>query len=459
MSNLNEQEEFEFRHRAEQEAQHAPQPSSKPKWEDAGLLSKINDFNWVTHEPIKKDPARTPIEPSVAENFAYPSGVTSTALIQGFKALTGHPDKAGMAGDMADALSGRAKSAPQQLEELGLHPIASHAVGIPLQGLTDPMAGFTGKPVEAALSPVGEFIKNRLKGLSTAAAKVHLRPTPAVKQALGEEGLDAAANEAMEQGAIRPFTKASTTADNLDAITDKLGFDKGEMLRNSDAVVDPAAIAERAHNEVAAPMLANSEKEAAGAAMGRKLNRFVDKYAPEMPVSQLDEVKQAAQSGVNYMATSPQAVAGQEAQRGWANVLRKGVEEAVPEVAPINQELHSLYNAQAMAGRTGALQNGGGLMGHMTDVAHGVNAARDISDGKILGPAMAIGRAITKGRVSSTVAAGARAAAGMAPGATNLVAKTIANRMALKSKGELQQDLIDQQTNPQAQDELKRSQQ
>jgi hypothetical protein len=423
-----------------------------------------------------------------------------------------------------------------------------------------------GAAIGKVLSPVADAISKRLKGTGVEAAKLHLRPTAGMKGAIGEQGLDDAAEESLKAGAIQPFSKAKTTAQNLDNLAEELGAVKGDIVNNSTAKIDPTEVAATAHNRIVKPMLSNSETEAAGEAMARRLEGFVDKYAPEgqatpgrpttitrhsqfipkepvtdfsagygetttipdatglvdaqvgepvthyripeasppyatdprtglpvkqlverriegnapvaapsMSVEQLDAVKQAAQAKNNYMATSPQAVARQQAGRDWANVVKEAVEKAEPDVIPANRALHNIYNAQDMAGRTANhANNGGGLMGHMTDVGVGMNAVHDAAQGRILGPTMAVARAISKGRVSSTLAAGAYGAGSAleqaGAKAVNPIAQAISSRLGYSSPREnqpqstpkdpasIRQTLIDQQTSPAAQQALKDSQ-
>jgi hypothetical protein len=134
--------------------------------EPGGFLAKAKELasDFLTgHRPYEKN---APIEPSIAQNLGYLGGVASTGLIQGAKALAGK----GSMDDMKEAIAGRAKSAPQQLQESGVSPTMSYVAGIPLQIATDPMAEFSAAPFKGALSagktavsPVAEYIGNRVK--------------------------------------------------------------------------------------------------------------------------------------------------------------------------------------------------------------------------------------------------------------------------------------------------------
>jgi len=125
---------------------------------------------------------------------------------------------------------------------------------------------------------------------------------------------------------------------------------------------------------------------------------------PQIPASVLEGEKMATQGNINYLA-DPKAK--QAAQMGWASVQKTGVENSLDDTV-FNQSkniYHNLANAQLMASKTGALQNGG-LMNHIVDTGVGMEAVEDLLHGSTKGLGLGIARMVTKGRVASTVAVG-----------------------------------------------------
>lgn len=462
--------------------------SADKTWDDASLLSKITDFNWLTHERLKKDPSREPIEPSIGKNLAYAGNLVATGAIQGAKELA---SGTGNMKDVRAALAGDGKSAPQQLEEAGLPPAAAYGLGIPLQVVTDPMAGFTAPALAKALQPVadkatnvGRAIADRLRRTGVSAAVRHLRPTPAVARSLGKEGLQDVGEEALRSGAIRPFQKVESTAGRLEDLADEVGRLKGDLVENSGAMVDPQVLAGNVQKNVITPLERTTiGKGPAQAIRERVTNLVKDVGDGPVPAARIEAEKMAEQGSINWL-TEPKLNSG--AVRGYSSELRQAVEDAMggdPAFLAAKKSYGNIAEGLGMASRTAGLTDGGtGLMGHIADTATAMEGIKGLATGNPVQALTPVARAISKGRVASTVATGAYGAGGLVQKAAERltpVAQAIAARtgaavrfpqsrprgdqpentpQAPRSPESLRQDLVDQQTDPAAQEELKRSQ-
>lgn len=120
-----------------------------------------------------------------------------------------------------------------------------------------------------------------------------------------------------------------------------------------------------------------------------------------MSASQVEAEKSAVNDNINWKQDTDARIGG---QRGWSRVLKEAGEDAVddPNFTRVKDAYGNLANASSMADRTGSLTDGGGLLGHLTDVGVGTEALREIANGNPAGLAVAGVRAATKGRLSSS---------------------------------------------------------
>jgi len=123
-----------------------------------------------------------------------------------------------------------------------------------------------------------------------------------------------------------------------------------------------------------------------------------------MSPAELEAEKMAVQNNINYKV-DPNSK--NEAMQGWARTLKEGSESAIndPAFIPSKRAYGNLKSAQLMADRTASLaDSGNGLLGHLTDVGVGTEALHEIASGNPAGFAIAGGRALTKGKMSASLA-------------------------------------------------------
>lgn len=106
----------------------------------------------------------------VAQALGYPGGLTSTAVMEGLKRIASGGDKGVGAKEWQNALQGNASGIPQGLQGMGMGPIASHVVGIPLQAITDPFASIMAggaseaKPAANVMSALKQQVQTAVPG-------------------------------------------------------------------------------------------------------------------------------------------------------------------------------------------------------------------------------------------------------------------------------------------------------
>lgn len=240
----------------------------------------------------------------------------------------------------------------------------------------------------------------------------HLRPTPQLARALGPERLREVGREALDSGAIGFGQKAESTAANLADLSEASGAVKGDIVNNSSSKIDPFQVAENFDKRVIEPLRGTAENQELVAQLEAKKDAFLRQYHPTpesvpVPASQIEAEKMAVQNNINYK-TDPTSKT--DAMRGWGSVLKNSVEEAVndPAFEASKRAFGNLRAGQEMAERTAGLSGGGtGLMGHITDVGVGTEALHLLANGNPAGLALGGARALTRGRLSSSLAVGA----------------------------------------------------
>lgn len=292
----------------------------------------------------------------------------------------------------------------------------------------------TGAEQEMGGQAFGKLVEMAAPGLKQMARNAtirHLRPTPKVGQALGKERLNDIADEVLDSGAMRPFSKAETTANNLEDLKDESGSLIGDLIEQSQGKANPVQIADQFDQQVIAPLRKTSGNKSLIAKLEGQRDDFLEQYAPqefairqlrkthpeldlnnlqlpkeEMSPAQVEAQKRVEQKrvGTGYMSTEPPL--NTEAQMGWANVLKNAGEDAVND--PAFQAAKRAYGNQAlaskMAGRTAALTDGGtGLFGHMLDLGLNLEALEMLARGEPMGLAVSGLRAATKNRMASTL--------------------------------------------------------
>lgn len=285
------------------------------------------------------------------------------------------------------------------------------------------LGGLTGGALHTVFNP-----SKAAKDIAIKATKEHLRASPRVAANLGEEGLSGAAEESLKQGAIKPFSKAGTTAENLDKIIERLGKEKGaavdELVSSGAAVKTTDAVSSL--QSAVKDIDTTSVAEPAVARLQRFVNKFEKRYKDMevIPLNVMEKEKTAFQNAAKTAYKANQPTEMQQGLMGLASkarVLGETAAEqsqnkaALEKFLASKKSLSKLYPAEEMAERTGSLTSGG-FMPHITDVGVGSAALSQAFHGN-LWPLLAIpARGITKGRVASTIAAGADAASNMTSG-------------------------------------------
>jgi len=345
--------------------------------------------------------------------------------------------------------AGAGYAAGKQIERLGRKYLLNE--NVPNSDYGDILGDTaTGTMADLGGQVTGSALSNMLRKVGIGSAVQHLRPTPQVANALGPEKLDEIATQALENGDIQPFQKVASTAQNLAKTKAQAGQKIGEIISKSDAMVNPADIAQNIQENIITPLQETNAGKKIAAPIQEKLDSLMEHLGNEpVPVSQIEAEKTAEQAATNYRAPEPAAKI--KADRAFSGALRQASEDALQ-----NQDAERLQdfldaktqfgNAEAarkMANRTASLTDHGagliGRLGDMTSWAVGMPAAATLAaSGHYPAAAAAastpILRALTKGRVASTVGTGAYGLANLleaAPG--NAISRAMAAYLASKA--------------------------
>lgn len=247
-----------------------------------------------------------------------------------------------------------------------------------------------GKVADVLINP-GEY--------ADSLALKHLRPTPALRRELGKEGALDVAREARNAGAIKFATKAEDTALRLADAKDAVGEALGDIVGNANGKVDTQKVVDNITKKVSNPLRETAENQPIADMVEKKAAGLLKKYGGTMTPAQIEAEKSAVQKNINYLSTKTEM----GARKAYGSALREAGEQAIsdPNFVRTKEAYGNLKNALKMADRTGSLTDGGGLMGHITDVGIGTEAARELSHGNPIGLALGAARAATKGRLAS----------------------------------------------------------
>ncbi len=250
------------------------------------------------------------------------------------------------------------------------------------------------------------------KALARDQAIKHLRPTPTVARSMGKNGLNDMAEEVLDSGAIKFGAKAGETAEGLNGLRTQAYGKMKKAVEDSGATVDPASVAKKIEEDVIGPLRGNPEYNDLVQSLEKRRDAFLETFpaGKEIPASQLEKVKSAAQEKANYKVDSTSKI---NSDKKYARALKESTEEALagkPQLQPFQEgkkTYGAMKSAQKMAERTGGLSMGGtGLMGGLLDMGTGLEALHEAQKGNyktagLLGAA----RALTRGRVNSSSAA------------------------------------------------------
>ncbi len=245
----------------------------------------------------------------------------------------------------------------------------------------------------------------------------HLRPTPKVARALGPERLSEIADQTLSSGAMKPFSRVGDTAERLAAQRERVGKEIGQYIEEATAsgrTMSPTEIAKRFEAEVIDPLRSTAENRNLVANLEKQRDTFLEHYttpeggATPLSPSQIEAEKRAVQNNINYLTDAKPAL---EARQGYAGVLKNAGEETVanPGFNEAKEEFGKIADAQLMAERTAGLTEGTGLFGRLDDLSAGQMSMQALLHGEpTTSAAIAGGRALTRGRVASTLATGAK---------------------------------------------------
>lgn len=271
--------------------------------------------------------------------------------------------------------------------------------------------------------PAADWASGKLRGVAEDLGIMHLKPTAGTSRMLGDKGLRSAAGEALDSGAIQPFSKVKSTAQRLDDLLDEVGATKGDITNSSTAQVDPSAVKgkidqiigklksaqgnnalverlENEQNDIFSHYLPN-EQPAPDAYAGLSGSDKNGIPSPESISLQTSEAEKAAAQGkVNYkLEGKPYNQAQNKIANAWRNAGRDAAND--PAFNAANDSFHNLSNASNMADRASALQRGG-LLEHMADVGLGTGGVTGLAMGHPAAMIPIAARMATKGRVAST---------------------------------------------------------
>lgn len=261
---------------------------------------------------------------------------------------------------------------------------------------------------------VSDWISNKLgRGAENIAVR-HMQPTAAQAYELGPEKLREVGREALDSGSIQFGRKVDTTANNLADARDAAGAVKGAIVENSDATIDPRAVADRFGREVIDPLRGTAanqhliEGSMHSPGLENTKDAFLRHYgapeigpAPAMTPAQLEAEKMAVNENINW-GKDPSAAT--KAKMGWSNVLKSSAEDAIddPAFTASKRAYENLDVGTKITERSEARH--GSLSSHITDVGLAAEAGREAIHGNLVGVPLVALRALTKGRVASSAA-------------------------------------------------------
>lgn len=343
--------------------------------------------------------------------IAYGTGAVAGALAMPLPPVARIPSLAGRAAAMAGigGAMGLARSNANSPMEAAKDFGGAAATGAILQPALE-------KAIPAAAGKASEWLDD----LSNSATKMHLRPTAQTARAIGPEGLDEIAQAVRQSGAMKFGSKVGDTAENLAGLKSEIGQQLGSQrsqIASSGAGVRPEDVenaissAGESVNKTGANQGAeNRIKGIADDVMNKSAPNYQNMGEQQIPFDKLGEIGTELQGNINYQT---EGKAFNKGMRGAAANIR-GVEAgAAPTFeGPLFRSQMDRYSniadASKMANRTAGLADGGnGLMGQIADVGAFSTGANAIMHGNPWGAAVIGARALTKGRVASSVAVGA----------------------------------------------------
>ena len=424
---------------------------SKPfdQGEEPSTLSRVGTLAkqfFLTGHP--NAPGHEPIEPSIGQALSYPAGVVSTGVIQGAKqALNG----TGSMEDFKQALQGNAKSAPQQLQESGMSPVASYAAGIPLQIATDPFASFLSMKGRGA-ADVPSYISQRLRDKAGRMAEKATAGTP--KQL--SEIPPGTGNLMLDKDIVRPLSGPMDIVNNAQNAIEE-AYSKAP-LSQADIGPAPASIRKEEILKGLDDKIGEFAKDESKANIVGQLQKIRDSAASDLVpdernLSAVEQIKKNFANRENwdnpFSGQAPKTASGV-----YRDLVEQKAAQYSPELGQQYTEAKKLY--QALNPAIEAAEGGAARQAARSPVT-----LKDITSMAAAGPKGIIAqRILTSPRLQSTGAWALNKASKVAPN-NSTVASIIASRAASsqpKVPEQLRQDFLNQQTSPSAQDELKKSQ-
>lgn len=359
----------------------------------------------------------------IAKALWYPAQASLSALgsagTNAIQYLRGKPTS--LVGDLAKIATFRAPGESEYLERLGVPEGPEIARGMNARDAAGFALGILGGKV------VGKGVQKVSRPIRQSATEAHLQMTPSAAKELGPEGRAAVVNEAYNSGTVGPWQtvaeSAKRAAEELKSSGEFLGDVRGEASRAGVGVraSDLDAAFKRGSQSV---NTASGIDVQANPALQQRLAARTTEYVKRNAPGYTGSVRPTTvipSDRVAAMLTKLQDEAYESGGRGHSQ-KSQGLKSQIaagrdadiasyPEAAqPIYKQALERYSNQAdlnkILGNTEAKQ-GGGLMSRLGDLTTAQIIAEQMAEatpkGLILGPTAAAIRALTKGRVASTI--------------------------------------------------------
>ena len=341
--------------------------------------------------------------------------------------------------NLKDTLISGAKTIGKGWMQGGLPGASAAAIGIPMQAMTDVTNRAAYKAGEKVTDTLAPHVPAEVAGGAGYAANVATQAVPAVIGAMaGRSGTGPlqSAGENIMHRALKPGVKdiVSGSADDavrtllreganvteggaakLSGISSGLTKEADALIAGAQGNVNKGTVAKEIVQELKkARLQPNPTKDIQG--VSRAWDEFVTTNKGDIPVQLANELKRGGQKAVaeSYGKLSRGREAGVKAlSRG----LRKGVEEIVPAVGPINARNKDILNALEMVERRAGVAGNRDIAG-IAALAHNPQAlAAMLADRSQLVKSL-LARFLYSGAppIGTAVGAGAGATLGMAQG-------------------------------------------
>lgn len=277
------------------------------------------------------------------------------------------------------------------------------AKGILAEGGKGVLGEMGGQAASKGISKAFELAPKIAEGTADVFGKLHLSPNAKMSKQIGKEGIKDAVRESLDSGAIKLGQTAENTAANLENLRSEVGAVKGDIVRNSDAQIDPTKIVNDINSLIDKYRGVSANKPIVEA-LERKKADFLEQYLPNttetgkaapLSASQVEAEKTALQDAINWPAESG---GSKKALKQYSSVFKNATEEAIPteEFMRSKEAYGNLANAQKMADKA---SNGGGVAQALINMHPNIAA-------KIVGKRVTSTLAVTANEVAKALKSG-----------------------------------------------------